>query len=309
MPAITKPKTREIIDDFAKEVRQKRMQTAKPSKTVINFRTDVQDGVERTVWRVPIGILRYRKDNGRIASDVMTYLRNVGILREMDDEAQAQIARFLERKDPEKTGILRSSIIHGGQRDEAIITCDGFLINGNRRKMVMDKLHEEFPEEDKYAYMKCVVLPGKDDEGGPPDLLEIEKLENRLQLQSEGKAEYYGFDRALSIKRKMDLGLSLEEQLRDDPQYAGAPTAKLQKAVREYERDYLRPLDCVDRYLKQFRRDGQYRTIATGMSDPEGRWQAFGDYSRYVYSRYFDNPKKLIDLDVAEDERGCPSGC
>ena len=152
MPAITKPKTREIIDDFAKEVRQKRMQTAKPSKTVINFRTDVQDGVERTVWRVPIGILRYRKDNGRIASDVMTYLRNVGILREMDDEAQAQIARFLERKDPEKTGILRSSIIHGGQRDEAIITCDGFLINGP----VQDRtLLHKVQTEQRFAWTLC----------------------------------------------------------------------------------------------------------------------------------------------------------
>lgn len=304
MPAITKPKAREIIDDFAKEIRQKRVQTAKPSKAVINFRTDVQDGVERIVWRVPIGILRYRKYNGRIASDVMTYERNVGILRETTDEAQAKIARFLEEKDPEKTGVLRSSIIHGGQRDEAIITCDGFLINGNRRKMVMDKLHQKFPEEEKFAYMKCVILPGKDDEGGPPSLLEIEKLENRYQLQSEGKAEYYGFDRALSIKRKMDLGLTLEEQLRDDPQYAGATSAQLQKAIREYERDYLRPLDCVDRYLKQFRRDGQYRTIATGMSDPQGRWQAFGDYSRYAYARYFKNSQKRMELGVGDDEIG-----
>lgn len=102
MPAITKPVTREIIDDFAKEVREKRMQTAKPSREVINFRTDIRDGIERTIWRVPIEILRYRKDNGRIASDVMDHQRNVGILHETDDEAQAEVARFLEQKDPEK---------------------------------------------------------------------------------------------------------------------------------------------------------------------------------------------------------------
>lgn len=107
MAAITKPKPREIIDDFAKEVREKRMQTAKPSKAVINFRTDIKDGIERTIWRVPIEILRYRKDNGRIASDVMDYERNIGILHEMNEQAQLEIAGFLEEKDPEKTGVLR----------------------------------------------------------------------------------------------------------------------------------------------------------------------------------------------------------
>ena len=303
MPAMTKPKTREIIDDFAKEIRDKRMQTAKPSKAVINFRTDIKDGIERTIWRVPIEILRYRKDNGRIASDVMDYERNVGILHETDDQAQVEIARFLEQKDPEKTGVLRRSIMQAGQRDPAIITCEGFLINGNRRKMVMDRLHEESPENENFAYMKCVILPGKNEEGGPPTILEIEKLENRYQLQSDGKSEYYGFDRALSIKRKMDIGLGLEEQLRDDPQYAEATKAALQKAVKDCERDYLRPLECVDRYLKQFRRDGQYRTISGGKGDPEGRWQAFIDYSK-TYVSCFSNPKKRIEFSIEEVEIG-----
>jgi len=82
--------------------------------------------------------------------------------------------------------------------------------------------------------MKVVILPGKDStkEGGPPTLLEIEKIENRYQLQSDGKSEYYGFDRALSIKRKIQIGLSLEDQLRDDPRYAEATDAQLDKAVK-----------------------------------------------------------------------------
>jgi len=62
MAILTKPIAREIIDDFAKEIRTRRLETAKPSKTVINFRTDVKDGKERDICRVPIGLLRYRKD-------------------------------------------------------------------------------------------------------------------------------------------------------------------------------------------------------------------------------------------------------
>jgi hypothetical protein len=304
MTAITKPVIREIIEDFAREIREKKIPT-KPSKTVINFRTDIQDGIERPVWKVPMETLLYRKDNGRIASDVFDYERNVGPLDEKDEHSQAQIRQFLENKDPVKTSDLRDSIVHTGQLEPAIITSDGFLINGNRRKMVMDKLHQEFPDQEKFAYMKVVILPGMDDkdEGGPPSLLEIEKIENRYQLQSHGKSEYYGFDRALSIVRKIHLGLSLKDQLRDDPRYARATEAQLKKAVREHDKKYLQPLECVDRYLKQFKREGQYRTISTGMTDPEGRWQAFIDYSD-KYLNYFKNPNKLIEYGIEEEEIG-----
>lgn len=305
MPAITKPATREIIEDFAKEIRKRRAYTAKPSKTVINFRTDIPDGKERDVWRVPIEILRYRKDNGRISSDVEDYEKNVRPLAETDEEDQALLRKFLEDKDPEKTGILRQTILHDGQREPAIITCDGFLINGNRRKMVMEHLHQEFPDKENFSYMKVVILPGPDEdkEGGPPTLLEIEKIENRYQLQSDGKAEYYGFDRALSIRRKIKLGLSLEEQLRDDPQFAGVSKAEIKKAVQKCAQEHLKPLKCVDRYLAQFGRDGQYGTISTGLSDPKGRWQAFIDYSN-TYWRVLKNPKKLLELGIEEDEVG-----
>ena len=303
MPAITRPAKREIIQDFAKEILERRLETVKPSKAVIDFRNDRSDGVERTVWRVPIAVLRYRKENGRIASDVLDYERNVGILDETDEEAQEVIRCFLERKDPEKTEALQKSIMHAGQQEPAIVTCDGFLINGNRRKMVMEALNRESPDNENYAYMKVVILPGVGDSGGPPTLLEIEKVENRYQLQSSGKAEYYGFDRALSIKRKVEIGLSLKAQLRDDPRFARATKAEIDKAVKDCEKDFLEPLKCVDRYLKQFDREGQYSTISTGMSDPEGRWQAFVDYSN-TYSRSFNNAKRRISLGIEEDEIG-----
>ena len=303
MAEITKPATRVIIDDFAAEIREKRDRTAKPSKEVINFRSDYTNRHERIVWQVPIELLRFRKDNGRIASDVLDYESNIGVLDERDDEVQRTLGDFLKRKDPEKTETLRKSIMHAGQRDPAIITCDGFLINGNRRKMVIDQLKSEFPENERYAFMKVVILPGEGDPGGPPSLVEIEKLENRYQLQSDGKSEYYRFDRALSIKRKIHLGLSLEEQVRDDPRYAGLTDAKLKNEVRSVEKEYLKPLECVDRYLKQFGRERQYRAVSAGITDKEGRWQSFVDYSQ-MHSRDFKNEKKRLEYGIREEEIG-----
>ena len=40
MPPITTPVLREIIDDFAREIKRKKLKTATPKFTVINFRTD-----------------------------------------------------------------------------------------------------------------------------------------------------------------------------------------------------------------------------------------------------------------------------
>ena len=303
MAEITKPVTRAIVEDFAADIRAQRVDTAKPSKTVINFRSDYIDKHERTVWQVPIELLRFRKDNGRIASDVLDYQGNIGVLDETDDKSQESLRKFLDHKDPEKTVSLRKSIMHGGQREPAIITCDGFLINGNRRKMVIDQLKSDFPEDDRYPFMKVVILPGLNEPGGPPSLVEIEKLENRYQLQSDGKSEYYGFDRALSMKRKIELGLSLEEQLRDDPRYAELTGAKLKDEVSSFEKKYLTPLDCVDRYLRQFGREGQYLTVSAGITDKEGRWQSFVDYSNTL-SRYFKSEKKRLEYRIQEEEIG-----
>ena len=303
MPAITQPATRQIIGDFAEEISKRKIKSAKPSKTIINFRNDLVDKFERDIVKVPIDLLRFRKDNGRIASDVLDHENTSGILDEGEKEAQDLLRKFLRRKDPEKTEILSKNILHAGQRDPAIVTCDGFLINGNRRKMVMDRLGTEHSSDERFRYMNVVILPGMADEGGPPTLLEIEKLENRYQLQSEGKSEYYGFDRALSIRRKIQIGLSLQEQISDDPKYVGATKAQIDKAIKGIKKNYLDPLDCVDRYLKQFKRESQYKTVSSGMGDPAGRWQAFIDYSN-TYNTKFSNQTYLLENGIEEDEIG-----
>ncbi|MBI1937795.1 MAG: ParB N-terminal domain-containing protein [Ignavibacteriales bacterium] len=295
MEPITIPKFREIIDDFAEEIKRRKTKVS-PPKTVIYFRNEHIKGIERDVWEVPVELLRYRVDNGRISSDVESYRKMYGPLLERDENTQKILASFLERKDPDLTEILVKSIKHTGQKEPAIITCDGFLINGNRRKLALEKL--------KLPTMRVVILPGPGDEGGQPTLLEIEQIENRYQLQKEGKAEYYKFDRAISIRRKEKLGMSLEMQLRDDPQFASLPEKEFQQKMQEYQREYLEPLKCIDMYLSHIGREGLYDNISTAIADREGRWQAFYDYSDSVESKLNDEKKRINLLKVGEDEVG-----
>lgn len=304
MKKLTTDTTREIISDLAKEIKKRRHAGPKPTRDVIDFRTDRASGRERNVFFVPVELLLYRKDNGRIASDVLSYERSQGKIVESSVEGQAILRKFLEDKDKEKTEELKRSIAHEDQREAAIITNDGFLINGNRRKMVLETLYNE-TRQPKFEMMKVVILPGvdDDDDGGPPTLKEIEQIENRYQLQSDGKAEYYAFDKALSMKRKIHCGMSLEEQLKDDPQYAHLEKREFERALEKVKTEYLGPLECIDRYLDTLNREKLYSTVSTGLGDPEGRWQAFLDYYQYVYKKLKDAGERL-KLKLRDDEVG-----
>jgi len=302
MTNIDKSKVREIIDDFALEIARAKTTGAKPQKTVINFRNERINGIEREVYEVPTDLLRYRKDNGRIRADVISYEKEYGVLDENSQETQNEIRKMLERNDPEKNDELERAIMHDGQLDPAIITCDGFLINGNRRKMILERINRKDPT--KGRFMKVVLLPGKSDPGGPPTIKEIEVIENRYQHQSEGKAEYTKFNKALSIKRKIEIGMSITEQLKDDPIYTDLDNREFMKEVKRVDEEYLQPLICIDRYLEILGREGLYNTIAAGTGDREGRWQAFLDYYKYVYKKITDEKQRLDNIHIKESEIG-----
>jgi len=287
---------RRIIEDFAKEISLKKELGSKPENTVIEFRNDRKNRKTRPIYLVPVKILRFRKDNGRIASDILSYEKLHGVLDETLESTQDIIRRFLKEKDSENNEKLRNSIQHSEQKEPAIITCDGFLINGNRRKMILEDL--------KIETMKVVILPGKGDvgDGGPPTIKEIEQIENRYQLHSDGKAEYTNFDRAISIKRKIEAGMTLEEQLRDDPSYVSLTEKELKKVVQRYQEEFLGPLECIDRYLEQLNRNELYDTISEGRTDREGRWYSFLEY--YKLYKQLKDDKRRNELGVEEDEVG-----
>lgn len=287
---------RKIIDDFAKEIKAKAERGANPEKAVIEFRNDRKRGKagERDLYLVPVKLLRFRKDNGRLASDISSYERLNGLLDETQEETQEIIRQFLKDKDEENNLKLKKSIEHSGQNEPAIITSDGFLINGNRRKMILEELRIET--------MKVVILPGTGDEGGPPTIKEIEQIENRYQLQSDGKSEYTNFDRAISIQRKIRNGMSLREQLLDDPTHVGLTEKEFNNVIKKYQDEFLGPLECIDRYLGNLDRSELYDNISEGRNDREGRWYSFIDYYK-VYKQLQDE-KRRTELGVEDDEVG-----
>jgi hypothetical protein len=296
-----KNQPRLVIEEFVQEIANAKIEISNDKP--IPFRDDKVKHNIRKAYKVPIEYLRFRKDNGRIASDVLTWENSKGPLNETTDFAQSTLKRFLELKDPEPTEELVNSLSKDGQDEKAVITVDGFLINGNRRKMAFEKLLDKNPGEERFKYLEVVILPGPTDKEPATTLLDIEQLENRLQYHRRGEAVYYNFDKALSVKRKIEMGMSIEEQLLDDSNYHNLSQSDLRKKVKEFDEEYLKPLECIDKYLEYLNRPGHYNTISEGRGDSEGRWQAFLDYYKLVYKKLNDE-KQRIRMGIQEDEIG-----
>lgn len=265
---------RKVIKAFKDEID---LEIKNYPKEDIEYYIDKRLGNKRyLVYHIPIKLLKLRKRNGRIKADVKSFEKKNN--REINEiQEQALLKDFLINNDKAQTEKLKTLIVTETQREPAIITCDGFLVNGNRRRAVFEELYNENHQDKQYETMKVVVLEQK------VALIDIEKIENRFQLQDEGKSEYSGLNRALSIRDKEIDNYTLEAQLKDDPLHRNKKGREFDKVVKDYKSDYLNPLECADRYLRYFGNEGLYDLITDSIGSKEGRWQAFIEYSKLYY--------------------------
>lgn len=268
-----------------------------PTEDVIDFQNHLLKGKTSPIYELPVKDLKFRKENGRIKAEVESYEKINGILEELNDDTQELLRSFLSKNDPDKKEVLKQQIKHKGQLQPAIITCDGFLINGNRRKMILEELYSESHNDSKFEKMRVVILPED------VSLFDIKRIENRYQLQDDGKSEYHGLNRALTIRDNVKDKYSLLAQIKDDPQYSDKTTKELQTVEKHFQKEFLLPLECVDRYLKTFKREGLYNTISESAGDKEGRWQAFKDYSNFYYTT-LNNAEARKNIGISEIEIG-----
>lgn len=296
----TKPRiegVRPVDLELKKTIDEFRQKASPPDVTVIDFRNEEAEGKERPIETIPHRLLKFRKENGRIKSEVLSYEKLNGVsLDDKDTGTQDLLRQFLEKSDPEKKESLKEQL-RKIQRQPAIITCDGFLINGNRRKMVYEELYSETNEDPKYENMRVVILPEIVTE------LDISKIENRYQMQDEGKSEYSGINRAITLRDNIDKGYTLKAQLRDDPKFMNKTDKELEKEAKKVEKELIKPLEAADRYLSTFEKPGLYNTISESVGDRQGRWQAFIDYSAF-HTTCLVNSAKKRELGIKDGEEG-----
>ena len=273
------------------EIKEKHIESEKidtKSKHIIPYKDWEIKQKSASVYEVPIEYCKYRLDNGRIKTQILTHVKVIGKLKPNDDETQKVISEYLGKSDPKTNEDLKKILKKEGQKDPAVMTADGFLINGNRRKWAFEQLLKEYPEE-KYKKLKVVILPGSNDPERPT-VKDIAILENRFQVYLTGKSEYSKMNKALTYYTNTKNGISLEELLKDDPTFGDNDNKKFQQKIKKFKKEYFEPIKLMDEYLETYGTKGDYNRVAN-------RWMSFEELGKNVTSN-LDNQKFLVEHNI-----------
>ena len=269
--------------------------------SIIEFRTDKNDGTKRTKWKVPTKLLSFRKENARIEAEVRTHELSIGPIQEDTKEGQELLGKFLAKSDTKNMDLLKTLLEAHGQEEPAVATADGRLLNGNRRLRALRELYEEQKKEE-FAYMQVVILPSgnpADDygEGAKPTIKEIQALEYNYQVRQSGRSEYTGLNLALMYRSNIEnRGITLEELMKQDPNYMNMPVRQFNTAVRKVKQESLDTLIQFDEYLKLFDRGKMYSENTESGSIAGERWQAFIDWTKSYRQISDDNNHRKFGI-------------
>ena len=245
------------------------------------------------VYQVPLEYCKFRKENGRIKGEVLSYEKTQAELDPDDEESQKIISDFLFEKDKKQNENLVKLIKAQGQRQPAVMTADGFLINGNRRKLALNRLYKESSQNEQYRFLKVVILPGSN-HAERPTYQDIAKLENRYESQDDGKSDFTLMNKALTyISNERDLGIPISVMLADDHTFDSKDPKKFKKATKDFEENFIEPVKLMEKYLIENEIDGNYDHV-------KDRYASFQEASK-IFSKLNDSDY-LVKNGIEEDE-------
>jgi len=187
------------------------------------------------VYRISVDDLAFNKANGRIKAEVLEKEAELG--RELDasnKEDQALIREILLGIRADENEKILEDLKKNGQIHPGIITCDGTVINGNRRKAIFEKLHGR-TGEDLYKYLDVQVLPS--------DITkrELWLIEAGIQLSTPQQLDYSPINHLLKLREGRLSGLEIDEM-----------AARIYGVTEERLLADLSRLELIDGFLKDF---------------------------------------------------------
>ena len=217
----------------------------------LRYRGEVKTFVE---FEIPINLLVYNVENGRIASLVKSFEKEHSTLNPERNEDAQQIARFLYDSNDIANKKTKKDIAENGQLETGIITSDGVIVDGNRRaSLMMSILHDESYPSDVRARcekFRTVVLPEDADEK------EILRLETTFQMGTDEKVGYNAIEKYLHASDMLEKGFSIS----DIEEYMGLEnTAKVN--------ELLEVKKLIDDYLDYYDYTGIYTRLPRGFED------------------------------------------
>lgn len=241
--------------------------------------------VPADVYRIPLDYLIYNKYNGRIGSAVLSYETQNGALDAESEEDRAIIEDYLYRSKVDRNERTMASLIEIGQQRYGIVTADGTIIDGNRRAMLLNRIYRNrddlgytHQQVESCQYFLAIILP---DDATERD---IHQLETIYQMGEDDKLDYNPIEKYLKCKELKNCGFSEK----DIAGFMGEKQSQIEQ--------WLRILDLMEEYLKEYDYDGIY----TRLEKTEG---PFVDLANWLESYKKGGANvRTIDWDYTESD-------
>lgn len=182
------------IDYIRKANEAAKRDADRPTHPIKNWRG--KNTLYLKIIEVDVDYLMYRLENSRTEIQQLFYLRtHPSLPKNLFSDPESSIAQeaqeeILNQINKEAGKDFFKDLSIRGQDESAIITYDGYLINGNRRTAALKTLNER--------YIKCVVLP---EDTTPKDIYE---LEQELQISQDFREPYHWINELRNIKKGLE---------------------------------------------------------------------------------------------------------
>ena len=151
-------------------------------------------------FRLPMELTVYNIKNGRFAAEYIDLVKKEGELDPWNSEDSKKIQQLLLEIDPKQSLILQKDLQVNGQKDPGIITHDGQVINGNRRRAALEELVSSGNSQFKFIEVSRL----------PPNVSsqDLWKIEAGIQLSRKVQLDYGPINELLKFQQGIEAGLT-----------------------------------------------------------------------------------------------------
>lgn len=161
------------------------------------------------VYRIPISLLTYNIQNGRIGTHVKKYNsenpnNNLRAILDQDkEEFNKQISEYIISSSTKKTFTnTKNDILKKSQQLPGVVLDDGIIIDGNRRFTALRELSKEYPDG-RFEYFDAVILE-KPQQGTAREKA-IKILEIELQRGVDEKVDYSPIEKLVDLYNNVNF--------------------------------------------------------------------------------------------------------
>lgn len=175
--------------------------TSKQKNIVIS-----NEAKEYEVYKIPIDILTYNLNNGRMFMEVKRLEneenKDLANLKKSDPKSyNDEIENIIWSTNEERNLATKRDIESFGQMEPGVVLDEGTVIDGNRRFTCLRRLHREHPDDERFNYFLAAII--KVDGKKITNKL-LKEYELRVQFGVDEKVPYSVINKNMSIYKLIE---------------------------------------------------------------------------------------------------------